>query len=634
MFFGAGFKERAFSQIPGEITSTNQIKSLSLEDLMNLEVTSVSKVSEKLSEVASAIQVITQDDIRRSAATSVPEALRLSSNLQVTQLNARHWIISARGFNSAFANKLLVMIDGRTVYSPLFAGVFWDAQNVLIDDVDRIEVISGPGGALWGANAVNGVINIITKSTKDTQGLLASVSAGTSLRNIFEARYGGTIGTKLSYRVYGMHQDRDHTLLADGQDNADKSRLTQGGFAMDWDHSANNKVAVQGNFYEGKQFTEPDASTIDGQNVMAKWSHTFSEKSELVLQTYADRTWRHDVVGTIDDQLVTYDIDLQHGFALGRNNSVLYGAGYRFMDDHTENSTPYVGMVPANRKMHLFSSFIQDEIAVIPERLKLTVGAKLEHNTFSGFEFQPSARFAVTPFKHHVFWGAISRAVRAPSRIDVDYRIPVYTVPPTSPSVAGGPNFTSEKLVAYELGYRVQPSSNVSLSLALFNNRYDDLYSVEALPGTLTYQIQNGAEGRTHGLELSGNYMVTTHWRLRGGYTYFYKDLNNKPGNVTDPAALGNLGSDAKNQIVLQSILNLPKNFQLDIVSRYVDRLPETQFNPAVESYLNLDARLGWQYKDRLTLSVNGQNLLEKQNSEIGSIQIRRGVYGQLTWRY
>lgn len=625
----------SFSGFSQDVDSLSiaSLKRLTIEELMNIEVTSVSKRPERLVEVASAIQVITRDDIHRSAATNIPEALRLASNLQVTQLNSHHWNISARGFNSAFSNKLLVMIDGRTVYSPLFAGVFWDAQNVLLEDVERIEIISGPGGTLWGANAVNGVINIITRSSKDTQGLFASTGAGSSIRKFAEARYGNKINDNISYRIYGQHYDRMPTLLKNGTDNVDKWNLTQGGFQIDWAATNADAMSVQGNFYGGIEKTDPKSSSIDGQNVMGRWTHVFSEKSELSIQAYYDRTWRIDVPSTIDDQLETYDIDVQHNFIVGNNHNIIWGGGYRLMDDQTWNRTQYVGFLPADRTMHLLSGFIQDEITLLPNKLKFTFGTKLQHTNFTGFEFLPSARITWIPKEHHMIWSAISRAVRAPSRIDADYHIPAYKVPSNLPSVAGGPNFVSEKLIAYELGYRIQPSANASLSLATFYNSYDDLYSVEALPETSTYQIQNGVYGYSYGTELSGNFQLSVNWRLKAGYTYFRKNLKNKPENISDPSLLSTLGMDAKHQAVLQSIIDLPWNFSFDLTSRYVDGLPSTPYNSRVPAYAILDSRIAWQHKG-IELSVVGQNLLDQYHVEIGDKQIQRGIYGKITWKH
>jgi iron complex outermembrane recepter protein len=615
--------------------SPAEIKNLSVEELMNIEVTSVSKVPQKLTEVASAIQVITRQDILRSAATSVPEALRLASNLQVSQLNSRHWVISSRGFNTTFSNKLLVLIDGRTVYSPLFAGVFWDAQNVLLEDIERIEVISGPGGTLWGANAVNGIINIITKSARDTRGLYVSAGYGTGLQPLAEARYGGRLGSEISYRLYGRTIRRSNTILPGGQDNTDEWGHSQTGFDLEWTPSDEDNLRIQGDVYAGRETSNPAPSSIDGQNIKGIWKHVFSDESNLQVQAYFDRTWRRDVPGTISDELYTYDLELQHTIPFRKNHKVIWGAAYRLMDDRTQNTTNFVGFLPKDRTMHLMSAFLQDEIRVIADRLALILGAKLQHNSFSGFEWQPSARIAYTPQDRQFLWAAVSRAIRAPSRIDVDYFLPTFPVPPTSPSVAGGPNFTSEKLLAYELGYRTQPTTGLSLSLSTFYNMYDDLYSVEVLPGTQTYQIQNGSKGTSWGAELSATYIVNSYWNIRGGYTFFHKDLKNKPGNQSDPRLLDNLGTDAANHAVLQSAFNIRKNFQLDLVAGYTDFLPGTLYNTRVPAYVTLDTRLAWQYKKQLELSLNTQNLLNDQHLEIGNgAMIRRGIFGKITWRY
>lgn len=610
-----------FSQTP--LASQQDLKKLSLEELMNIEIVSVSKHPEKLTEVASAIQVITADDIRRSGARSIPEALRLASNLQVGQLNSSAWIISARGFNALFSNKLLVMIDGRTVYSPLFAGVFWDVQSVLLEDVERIEVISGPGGTMWGANAVNGVINIITKNTSRTKGLYVEAGGGTFHQGFGAVRYGGEITPEFSYRVYAQHTDRDNTFFPDGKHNSDGWRLSQTGLSFDWNPDERNTVVVRTNFYGGTHETLPSESTVDGQNVLARWSRRGVKGSDLSIQAYYDRTWRRDSPSTISDGLDTWDIDLQHRFAVGTRHELILGGGYRLMRNETLHATDFVALLPPRRTMDLFSTFIQDEISLVPDRLKFVVGTKLQHHEFSDFEFQPSARLAWTTSRH-TLWGAVSRAVRAPSRIDVDYFIPAYPVPSHQPSVAGGPNFTSEKLTAVEMGYRVQPAPQVSISLATFYNRYDDLYSVEALPNTLTYQIQNGTEGKSRGVELAGRIQVSDIWRFNWGYTYFYKELKNKPGHVYDFSALGN---DPENQFRFHSILDLPGNVQLDHVVRYTDTRP----NPFIYDYFTFDTRLGWMYKT-VTVSVVGQNLWRDKHTEF-SFQIPRSVYAKVECR-
>jgi iron complex outermembrane recepter protein len=605
-----------------------QLKKLSVEELMNIEVTLASRTPQKLTGSASAIQVLTGEDIRCSGATNIPEALRLVPNVQVAQITASAWIISARGFNTIFANKLLVMIDGRTVYTPLFGGVIWEQQNVVLEDVDRIEIVSGPGGTLWGANAVNGVINIVTKGAKNTQGLYAMASAGTFIKDMAELRYGGKIGEKIFYRVYGQHFDRKQTTLPNRTDNTDAWGLTKGGFRMDWEATASDAFTLQGDIYDGARKTTGGNSPLNGQNILGRWSHTISDNSDLSLQLYYDRYFREDIPGTGSDKLKTFDIDFQHRFPLP-SQSFLWGVGYRLVKDEALFRTTNVGILPPEKTLNLFNGFIQDEIT-LHEQVRFTIGTKFTHFTYSGFELQPSARLAWNIQSKSTLWTAVSRAVRAPSRFDVDYFLPTYNVPPTSPSVAGGPNFISEKLTAYELGYRFQPNQRSSFSIATFYNIYHDLYSVEALPGTLTYQIQNGSEGESWGAELSANYQVTDKWRLRGGYTYFDRDLRAKAGHSFTPDYLGN---DVKHRAVLQSILDLPFHLQLDIAARYLDNLPKTIATVAVPSYFTFDTRIAYTFR-QFEIAVVGQNLWENKHTEFGALNFPRNLYAKISARF
>lgn len=608
--------------------SPDKLKKLSIEELMNIEVTLASRTPEKLTESASAIQVISHEDIVRSSATNIPEALRLVTNLQVAQLNANAWIISSRGFNTIFANKLLVMIDGRTVYTPLFGGVIWEQQNVLLEDIDHIEVVSGPGGTLWGANAVNGVIDIITKSANQTQGLYVSASAGTFVKDMASIRYGGKIGNNLFYRAYLQHFDRNATELHTGAKNTDAWGLTQGGFRMDWNDSTTDSYTIQGDFYYGRRKTPGSNSLSNGQNILGRYSHTISDKSDYMIQVYYDRYSRGDVPSKGIDKQYTFDLDFQHRFPIKKRQSILWGLGSRVVHDYVIYSTTQVGILPTRKYINLFQGFIQDEIS-LDQNLKLTLGTKLLHNVYSGFEIQPTARIALT--KHHnTWWAAVSRAVRTPSRLDVDYYLPAYSVPPPAPSVAGGPNFVSEKLIAYEMGYRLQPNARSTVSIAAFYNVYNDLYSVEALPATNTYQIQNGSLGRPWGAEFSGTYQMTSAWKLRGGYTYFQKSLRSKPGHVFNPDYLGN---DAKNQALLQSILDLPFHFQLDVVARYLDHLAKTLATEKVPSYFTFDARIAYTFK-AIELTLAGQNLWKNKHTEFGSFNLPRGIYAKITCRF
>jgi iron complex outermembrane receptor protein len=607
-----------------------ELKKLTMEQLMNLEVTTVSRGAERLADSPSAIQVLTGEDIRRSGAMHLADALRLAPNLQVQQVSSHTWVVSSRGFATLFANKLLVMIDGRSVYSPLDAGVFWDAQNVLLDDVDRIEVISGPGGSLWGANAVNGVINIITKGAAETQGLYVSGAGGSFLQDYGAVRYGGQAGSNLFYRIYGMRFDRGSTLRRDGGDGGNSWNLTQGGFRLDYLPSTANTLTLQGDYYGGVENNAPGPtnSHIDGQNILGRWTRTFSPDSDLTVQMYFDRTWRRDIPSVVTDEMNTTDFDFQHRFSIGERQTVLWGGGYRLMQDEARTGTPTVGLIPERRNMQLFSGFLQDELVVIPEQLRLTLGTKLERNDFSGLEFLPSGRLTWKPAEAQTVWAAISRAVRSPSRIDTDLYRPKF--PPFG--IAGGRDMESEKLLAYELGYRLQATRSVSLSWAAFYNDYDDLYSVELQnpPAPLPYVIRNGTDGQAWGAEFSGTYQACPWWRLRGGYTYVHRDVWNKPRREVPGIVLDSLGNDPPHQVVLQSMVDLPMHFQLDGVARFVDRLR----NPDVPHYFTCDLRLAWQFK-AWELAVVGQNLWDNQHPEFNrSQEVPRSVYGRVTWRF
>lgn len=614
----------ASAQTRDELAAVKSLKRMSLDELMDIEVTSVSKRAEKLTEVASAIQVITGEDIHRSAATSLPEALRLAPNLQVAQLNSYSWVVGARGFNGNFANKLLVMIDGRSVYTPLFAGVLWDVQNTMLEDVERIEVVSGPGGSLWGANAVNGVINVISKSARDTQGGYVTAAAGSALEAGGAVRYGGRIGENIYFRVYGQYSSRDNTTLANGQDAMDAWHIGQGGFRLDYAPPTANLVTIQGDLYRGTEHTTPIDSKVRGENLLGRWTRTLAPDSVLTLQTYYDHTWRRDVPSTITDELTTLDIDLQHGLPLGSRHNFLWGIDVRLMWDEAVTSTALVGLLPPQRDMELYSGFLQDEIVLVPDRLKLTLGTKLEHNDFSGVEIQPSMRLAWTPTDKQTIWGALSRAVRTPSRFDTDYHLP--KAPPFF--INGGPDFVSEKMISTELGYRFQPRSDLALSLATFYSRYGDIYNVQT--ATFPFTIENGAEGHSWGVELSGTWQPSERWRLRGGYNHFSKRLRSKPGHVATSAVLASQGDDPADQLSLQSILELRPGLQFDVTARYVSALPD----PYVPAYLTFDVRLAW-LVHQWEWSVVGQNLGDRRHVEFGSYQeISRSVYGKLTWRF
>jgi iron complex outermembrane receptor protein len=621
---------RAEAQTPDTLPSPGALKRLSLEELMNIEVTSVSRRPEKLSTTASAIQIITGDDIRRSGAASLVDALRLSPNLQVAQANSSQWAVSARGFNNVLANKLLVLIDGRTVYTPLYAGVFWDVQNVALEDVDRIEVISGPGGALWGANAVNGVINIVTKSAAETQGLAVEGGGGTELHAFGTLRYGGRLGAGPAYRVYGTGFGRGATLTRDGADAGDAWGLGQGGFRMDWGGDGSDALTVQGDYYEGRPDPDGNADIIArGGNALGRMTRTLAGDGELQLQLYYDRTHR-DLGNGFTEDLSTYDLDGQHRFHLGKRQEIVWGLGYRLMDHETRNLELFA-FEPAHKLLHLFSGFIHDEIVLVDRRLRAALGVKLEHTTYTGIEVQPSGRLAWTPNERHTVWSGISRAVRTPARIDRDLRL--YAAPGLP--IISGADFESENVLAVELGWRAQPTGAFSFSLSTFYNEYDDLRSAEPGPPPLFIPITfaNGVQGHTYGVELGSVVQVSPRWRLRGGYTFLKKKLSVAPGS-NDLNGASAESNDPEHQFLMQSSADLPGRVSLDAVVRAVDELPD----PRVPGYVDLDLRLAWSPNDRLELSVTGQNLFHGEHAEFTPAspsprRIERGVYGKLTWR-
>jgi iron complex outermembrane receptor protein len=609
--------------------SVETLKHLTLDQLMNVEVMSVSRRPERLSAAPSAIQVITQEDIRQSGATSLPEALRLASNLQVAQVDARQWAVSARGFNSTSANKLLVLIDGRTVYTPLFSGVFWDVQDVLLADVDRIEVISGPGATLWGANAVNGVINVITKDAKDTRGLLVSGGGGTELSGFGSARYGGGLGRHATYRIYGKTFSRTPTLLLNGQDTPDAWHMGQGGFRLDWDASVRNRLSLQGDWYDGRIAQAPPGHiAVSGGNLMAKWAHPISAKSDVTAQAYYDRTHR-DIPGTFGEDLDVYDIDLQHHALVATRHNVVWGAGYRLINDNVAN-TSALAFLPAHVARQWLTAFAQDEIALASDRLHVTIGTKIEHNDYTGFEIQPSGRLSWTIDSASTLWTAISRAVRTPSRIDRELFAPGQ--PPYF--LAGGPNFQSEEELAYELGYRHQQGA-LLLSLATFYSRYHGLRSLEQVnpPNPTPIIIGNGQHGESYGAELTAQYRVSDRWRLRGGYTELRVHIWPNPGS-TDTSRGATESQTPDRQFFLHSSLDLPAHLELDAGFRAVGEIVKQQ----VPAYAELNTRLTWRPSAAVDFSVVGQNLLHQRHVEFGTTtarrQIERGVYGMAQWRF
>jgi len=602
------------------------LATMSLEDLANVQILSVSKRPEKLTGAAAAVYVISRDDIRRSGYTSIPEILRLAPNLSVARQDASQYAITARGFNSTTANKLLVLIDGRSSYTPLFSGVFWDVQDTLIEDIERIEVISGPGGTLWGANAVNGVINIITRAAGDTSGVLASVSAG-NVERVAGLRWGGELSEDASFRIYGKSLARDDTLRASGASARDDFRRHQVGFRIDGGRAAGS-YTLQGDAYSGSIDQAVNArKEVDGGNLLGRWSRVGDDGSSLQLQGYLDRSHRN-YPGTFAETLDTFDIDLQHGFTWRGTHQILWGGGYRRSRDAVTNSAA-LAFLPANRNLSLANVFAQDTVE-LSEGLRLTVGAKLEHNNYTGLEFQPNLRLAWQAGENSLLWTALSRAVRTPSRLDRELFAP--GVPPFT-VLAGGPDFQSEKLTAFEVGWRANPSPRLSYTAVAYYHRYGELRSLEpitAAPQPLI--IANMMEGHNQGIELWGTWQATNAWRLSAGLNMFSKDLRLKPGSG-DTTSVRGAGTDPKHQFSLRSSLNLGPRSEFDVHLRSVAGLPAT----AIPSYVALDMRLSWLFSKDVELSVTGFNLLEPRHAEFGTVasrgEIARSVAVKLLWK-
>ena len=634
-----------------ESESSSELKKLSLEELINVQVVSVSRHPEPLAHAASAVQVITAEQIRRSGATTLPEALRLADNLDVAQKNAHDWAITARGFNTALANKLLVLIDGRTVYTPLFSGVFWDVQNYLLADIERIEVISGPGGTQWGANAVNGVINIITKRAKDTLGGYVEAGAGSKLDGIGGARFGANPAADVFVRFYGQYVDHSDERLSNGASANDGWNLAQAGFRADADLSRRDTISVHGDAYNGNEGTVgSSAADVSGWNLVSQWSRHGDDSSGTNLQIYYDHTHVHNPApafvvqghmlapaGFLVDDLGTFDLDFQHRVAPGEHNRLEWGFGYRHTHDVVANA-PALAFRPPRLSQSLYSTFAQDEIT-LNSAATLTVGSKLEHNDYTGLEVEPSARLSWSVAPEATLWAAISRAVRTPSRIDRDLSEPG----PGAPLVvlAGSDRFVSETVVADELGFRTRLTAQLSGSIAAFYNDYNHVRSTSITPGTLLpLFFQNNLEGRTYGVEISADYQVNDAWRLHGGFDPLRERLRVRPGAFDFNAAL-NETADPRQRGVLRSALDLAPGVELDASLRWTASriINQGATIGVVPAYRDLDVRVGWHVRPNIELALVGQNLLHDHHVEYGfpdaaRVDIERNVYGRLVWHF
>lgn len=635
---------------------------LSLEELMGIEVTTPSKKEESLFDTPAAVYVVTGEEIRRSGVRSIPDALRIVPGVEVAQINANEWAVNIRGFNNSVANKLLVLVDGRSVYEPFFSGVFWDEVDTLLEDIDRIEVIRGPGGAIWGANAVNGVINIITKEAKDTEGIFAQGGGGNVEQGFAGLRYGGKAGENLYYRAYGKFFNRDSFENSSGGDGEDDWKSYRGGVRVDWDNKDRDAVTLKGDIYNIDanrsltisslfppfEETSKIDNTATGGDVLLRWTHAFSENSNTVFQTYYDIVDR-DLESLTNEKRQTFDIEFLNRFKFNflTDHDFIWGLGYRVINEDLNGGFIF-DPGQESRTDNLYSAFVQDELTLISEKLFLTIGSKFERNDFSGFEIQPNVRVLWAVNETNRLWAAVSRAVRTPSRTEHDIRfvadgfLNTDTGLPSLAVVTGNDDFDSEDLLALEMGYRTRPLNSVLIDITAFYNHYKNLETLrpgepfivnEPIPHLVVpLFISNGLEADGYGFEIATKWSPVDYFRLHANYSFLDLDMENDPEN---PEPRFRNGASPKNQIKFQSFINLPFNMELDTSLYWVDKLPALD----IPSYTRLDIKLGWEPVEGVELSVVGQNLIEEHfefsDSFLGNAtRVPRSVFGALTLEF
>jgi iron complex outermembrane receptor protein len=642
----------------------------SIEDLMNITVTSVSKKSQKIADAAAAIYVITQDDIHRSGVTTIPDALRMVPGVQVARIDSNKWAVTSRGFNGRFANKLLVLMDGRSLYTPFFIGVYWEVQDTVLEDIDRIEVIRGPGAALWGANAVNGVINIITKSAEKTKGTLISAGGGTSEKAFATARFGTPIGDSTNLRLYAKHQERDGFVNASGKGTDDDWHTTQGGFRLDSKLTIQDSLTVQGDYYDGKldetyklyrspatspppyDYLVQNRTGVSGGNILTRWQRTLSDTDSLSVQMYYDHTQRGMLVSP--QKFNTADLDFQHRFSLGNHQDIVWGLGYRFSQYEVTN-TPTLSFDQQRVVSNLYSSFIHDEITLIPSTLSLIVGSRFEHNDYSGFDVQPNGRLLWTITPNNSAWLAVSRAVRSSTKGEQDIHYNYRSIAPNPPTlpvplrleIVGNRNFKSEELLAYELGYRTKLLPHLSFDVATYYNSYKHLRILntgtpyaEPTNAVQPFILTNNMHGHAVGVELAAEWTPCDWWRLQGSYSFQNLTMF-QDGSYIDKINKGNAEGDVpQHQFSVRSGIDIGRQVSLDLWLRGMDRLASID-GQSVPGYITMDARLAWKPVKYLELALVGQNLFERHHLEfipeyINTLQseVVRSFYGKLTWQF
>lgn len=656
--FTCGYAANPSSAREGQV-QTAQLKSLTLEQLGSIEVTTVSKQPEEVWHTPAAIFVLTHDDIRRSGATTIPDLLRLVPGVQVAQEQSDQWAVGIRGFDGQFSRGLLVLIDGRSVYTPLFEGVYWDVQDLPFDSIDRIEVIRGPGGSVWGPNAVNGVINIITRNAADTQGEFVQADGGDPVEHFNgTVRAGFSPSPDLRVRLFAKGFDRGPEFNP-GHDPYDHWRQERGGFRADWKPTADDKVMATGMIYGGRTgdenaigaFTPPSQLVVNGTqlvsggDILLRWDRQLSGGSDFYVQGYIDRTNR--ATSQFTETRDTVDLDfIDHLAQLPRQNVIL-GAGLRESPSNIVETQATVDFLPHAQNDTLYSLFAQDEIALLPERLSLTLGSKWEDNNFSGWGGEPSARILWNPRSNMTLWGSVSRALRIPGRVDTDLTLVgnVTATPPIFVTVNGNPGFRPEMLIGWEAGYRQLLHPTFYVDVAAFHNQYDNIESYGGPIPVITTPLQpypyisvnvefaNGLKGVTDGVEIAPDWKPVSWMELRGSYAHLHMALHSKPGFSQDSYAEGDEGSAPNHQGSMQAILTLPHGFEVVPDYRSMSALPAD----GVKAYQTADARVAWNFARHYGVSVNGRNLLQPYHQEFSGdnsnpVGIRRSIYAGLEW--
>jgi len=637
------------TQVASSDSEMDKILSL---DISDLTVTSASKRTQKLTDTAAAVYVITQEDIKRSGATTIPDALRMVPGLEVAQTSSDTWAIASRGFNNALSDKLLVMIDGRSIYSPVHSGVYWDDQSTFLPDIERIEVIRGPGSSLWGANAVDGIINIITKNAADTQGNYVSAAVGTA-ENFVEGRQGGKTDDNTFYRVYGQYSHYGPTQNMNNDDNNDSWYRGRSGFRVDSTPSGQDSYTVQGDVYGGQQNTQqtlpipvspfsattaPDDSSYGG-NILARWNHQVSSDSSTSLQAYIDHysLLQQDIA---DQHVSTADIQFQNNIKLDDRNNFIWGAGSRFYYEDILGTFEASFNDPSSTH-YIFNTFAQDEYAIVRDKVFLTLGSKFEYNDYTGFEFEPSSRIAWHLTDTQMVWAAVSRAVRTPSSIEEDVSLAAEVLPTTPATVfrlEGNPDQKDEDLIAYEIGHRIQPVRNLSFDTTAYYNDFNNLLTLGP-PGTpvmsnglevVPYEVNNLGSGHVFGAEEAASWNVTSNWRLMGSYTFLKMVLEEPPSNTASLQSTEGLAPE--HQFSVRSYWNVTDKVQWDNMLYYVSAI-----TPPAGTYFRYDTRVGWQIVPGIEASLIGRNLLDNEHAEFPATpqaQIPRSALAQISWKF